>query len=208
MPEPVQQALKDAPAGGMAVIRRRAEKPSPPVNGWNILTGAIGSYGADYTFRASVALAGLGANRPEDAIYPLGNTDGEGNPMSGANRYTLFFPKGQTPPVDAFWSLTLYDDKGFPVENALNRQAIGDRDRLTLGQRRLADPLHPAPIAGSRQGGELAARAGRGLHAGHAVLLAWAAAFFRRVGAAAGAAGELIPAADACAEQTARALAG
>ena len=132
LPEPVQQALKDAPAGGMAVIRRRAENPSPAVNGWNILSGAIGYYGADYTFRASVALAGLGANRPGDAIYPLGNTDGEGNPMSGANRYTLVFSKGQTPPVDAFWSITMYDDKGFPVENAFNRQAIGDRDRLTL----------------------------------------------------------------------------
>jgi hypothetical protein len=132
LPEPVQQALKDAPAGGMAVIRRRAENPSPAVNGWNILSGAIGYYGADYTFRASVALAGLGANRPGDAIYPLGNTDGEGNPMSGANRYTLVFSKGQTPPVDAFWSITMYDDKGFPVVNAFNRQAIGDRDRLTL----------------------------------------------------------------------------
>lgn len=132
LPEPVQQALKDAPPAGLAVIRRRAEHPGPAANGWSILTGAVGYYGADYTFRASVALAGLGANRSEDAIYPFGNTDGEGNPMSGANRYTLQFRRGQTPPVAAFWSITMYDDKGFPVANALNRQAIGDRDRLTL----------------------------------------------------------------------------
>ena len=73
------------------------------VNGWSVLTGGIGYYGADYTFRASVALVGLGANRPEDAVYPLASTDGDGKPLSGANRYALVFPKGQTPPVDAFW---------------------------------------------------------------------------------------------------------
>jgi hypothetical protein len=80
LPEPVQQALKDAPAGGMAVIRRRAENPSPAVNGWNILSGAIGYYGADYTFRASVALAGLGANRPGERSTRSGIRLARGTP--------------------------------------------------------------------------------------------------------------------------------
>jgi hypothetical protein len=128
----VQQALKDAPTNGLKVIQKRGEKLGVPVNGWNVMTGAVGYYGADYTFRAAVALVGLGANRPEDAIYPFLVTDGDGRPLSGANRFTLDFPKGQTPPVDAFWSITMYDDKGFPVQNAINRQAIGDRDKLTF----------------------------------------------------------------------------
>jgi hypothetical protein len=128
----VQQALKDAPAGGMKTIRRRAKNLSVPVNGWSIVSGAIGYFGADYALRSAIALFGLGANRPEDALYPTTGVDGDGKPLSGANRYTLRFPKGGTPPVAAFWSLTMYDDKGFPVENALKRYAIGDRDTPKL----------------------------------------------------------------------------
>ena len=132
LPAHVQQALQDAPTKGLKVIGKRGQNLGSGVNGWTILTGAIGCYGADYTFRAAVALVGLGANRPEDAIYPILSTDGDGQPLNGANRYTLRFPKGQTPPVDAFWSITMYDDKGFPVQNEINRQAIGDRDKLTV----------------------------------------------------------------------------
>ena len=127
---PVQQGLKDAPAAALAVVRRRGEKLGSVTNGWSVLTGGIGYYGADYAFRAAVALVGLGANRPEDAVYPTASTDGDGNPLSGASRYSLTFAKGRTPPVDAFWSITLYDEKGFPVENPIERQAIGDRDKL------------------------------------------------------------------------------
>lgn len=111
-------------------IRRRAQHLSNPRNGWNILTGALGSYSADYTFRATIALVGLGANRPEEAIYPMASVDGDGKSLDGRNHYVFHFPpRGQTPPVEGFWSVTLYDDKGFPVANPLNGHAIGDRDR-------------------------------------------------------------------------------
>jgi len=117
------------------VISRRAEALARTTrNGWAVTNGAVGYFGGDYAFRAVIALYGLGANRPEDAIYPSAETDGEGLPLSGANRYVLQFAKGQTPPVDAFWSITLYDEHGFPVENAIGRQAIGDRDELAFDE--------------------------------------------------------------------------
>jgi hypothetical protein len=66
----------------------------------------------------------LGANLPEDAIHPLNLADGAGKPLDGVNRFTLHFDNGQTPPVNAFWSLTLYDADGFQIPKSLNRFAV------------------------------------------------------------------------------------
>lgn len=101
-------------------------------NGWN-WSGSLGSYGTDYRKRAVVALAGLGANLPEDAIYPNAVVDAEGKPLSGQHAYLLRFEAGQLPPVDAFWSLTLYDKDGFQVANPLERFALGSYDQLKFG---------------------------------------------------------------------------
>jgi hypothetical protein len=131
LPTPIQQALREGAAAGLKAIHRRTKtRMETPKNGWIMLRGAIGAYGADYLFRAAIALYALGANRPEDAIYPALEVDAEGRPLSGASRYILHFPSGQTPPVDGFWSITMYDEQGFAVENALERYAIGDRDAL------------------------------------------------------------------------------
>ncbi|UPW09361.1 DUF1254 domain-containing protein [Gordonia terrae] len=99
-------------------------------NGWEIVTKSIGVYGIDYLARAQVTLAGLGANPPEDAIYPLLLTDSDGEPLSGENDYRLHFAAGELPPVDAFWSVTMYDAEGYQVGNEIDRYAIGDRDDL------------------------------------------------------------------------------
>jgi hypothetical protein len=72
----------------------------------------------------------LGANLPEDAIYPRATVDADGEPLLGTNRYVIQFPKGQLPPVGAFWSITMYNAKQFFVPNPINRYAIGDRDDL------------------------------------------------------------------------------
>jgi len=77
-----------------------------------------------------VALYGFGANLPEDAIYPNARVDGHGRPLNGAQRYVLHFAKGRTPPVNAFWSVTMYNSKQAFVPNPISRYAIGDRDRL------------------------------------------------------------------------------
>jgi hypothetical protein len=93
-------------------------------NYWSMNTDTMGVYGNYYLKRAIVAKLGLGANLPEDAIYPLNLADAEGKPLDGANKYTIHFDKGATPPVRSFWSITLYDSDGFQVGNALNRFAV------------------------------------------------------------------------------------
>src|SRR3954452_3402735 len=87
-------------------------------------TDTMGVYGDYYLKRAIVAQLGLGANVPEDAIYPLNLADSTGRPLDGANLYTIHFDKGQRPPAEAFWSITLYDQEGFQVPNSLNRFAV------------------------------------------------------------------------------------
>lgn len=94
------------------------------VNGWSMNTDTMGVYGNYYLKRAIVSQLGLGANLPEDAIYPLNLFDDTGKPLDGANKYTIHFDKAATPPVNAFWSITLYDSEGFQVANELNRFAI------------------------------------------------------------------------------------
>lgn len=99
-------------------------------NHWDILIKNMGNYGDQYLQRAVVALGGLGANLPQDAIYPTTSQDSTGEALNGANRYVIHFTKDQIPPVEGFWSITMYNDRQFFVENPINRYAIGDRDDL------------------------------------------------------------------------------
>jgi diguanylate cyclase (GGDEF)-like protein len=94
------------------------------VNHWSMNTDTMGVYGNYYLKRAIVAQVGLGANLPEDAIYPVDLGDENGAPLDGANKYSIHFDKGAAPPVNAFWSITLYDLDGFQVANSLNRFAV------------------------------------------------------------------------------------
>ena len=100
------------------------------VNGWLLNVETMGNYGNDYLKRAVVALVGLGANPPEDAVYPILVADADGRPLNGENRYRLHFEQSELPPVEAFWSLTMYDSDGFQTANEIDRYAIGDRDDL------------------------------------------------------------------------------
>jgi hypothetical protein len=126
----IVQALERAVREGRAKLAAAAKQPKGKVvNGWTFMLDP-GRYGTDYLNRATVAALALGANLPEDAIYPRTTTDAAGQPLTGANRYVLHFPKGQTPPVSAFWSVTMYNAKQFFVENPRGRYALGDRDKL------------------------------------------------------------------------------
>lgn len=126
----VRQALERAVPDARRRVAAKAEDLGRLRNGWQMVTEGMGSYGADYLRRAAVAFVGLGTNLPEDAIYPQASVDAEGRPLSGTNAYVLHFDAGDEPPARAFWSVTLYDPEGFPVPNALERYALGDRDEL------------------------------------------------------------------------------
>ncbi len=95
-------------------------------HGWATPAPDIGDYRTDYTFRAGVAAIGLGANTPAEAMYPTAYTDSSGQQLVGLKSYRLIFRRGRLPPVRAFWSLTLYDAKGFLVPNLAHRYAVGD----------------------------------------------------------------------------------
>jgi hypothetical protein len=123
--EPViQNALAGVPEDAQKLMAWKTPTLAAVVNGWQMNTNTMGVYGNYYLKRAIVAQVGLGANLPEDAIYPLNVGDQSGKPLDGTNKYTLHFNKGDTPPASAFWSVTLYDPEGFPVANSLNRFAV------------------------------------------------------------------------------------
>lgn len=102
------------------------------INGWAYTT-KTGLYGTNYLQRALITAIGLGANRPQDAIYPTSTRSGEGllaRAYNGSEKYVLNFPKGHLPPVNGFWSITMYDSGYFFVENPINRYSISARQAL------------------------------------------------------------------------------
>ncbi|MDX2088312.1 MAG: DUF1254 domain-containing protein [Kofleriaceae bacterium] len=125
----VAAAMERAPKQALAMIEQGMQK-APKVNGW--VVDKTGDYGTDYPKRAMIAFFGLGANRPEDAIYPTTMVDSENKPLdASSNNYVLTFKnKEDLPPVRGFWSLTMYDKNFFFVKNPINRQTLSARDKL------------------------------------------------------------------------------
>ncbi|WP_413991952.1 DUF1254 domain-containing protein [Labrys okinawensis] len=102
------------------------------VNGWGFTT-KTGLYGTNYTQRALVTAIGLGANRPQDAVYPTSLKDGNGplaRSYDGSNNYVVNFTKGHLPPAAGFWSITMYDEGYFFVANPIDRYSISARQDL------------------------------------------------------------------------------
>jgi hypothetical protein len=98
-------------------------------NGWAFST-KVGTYGTSYLQRALITAIGLGANRPQDAVYPTSTGPDLVKKYDGAKKYVMHFDKGQTPPVDGFWSLTMYDKDYFFVDNPLNRYTLSQRNNF------------------------------------------------------------------------------
>lgn len=115
-----------AAAFDKAYAKVAAFNNSDIVNGWRV-NFHISKFIKDPLERAAVNRYGPGAHIAEEALYYSAVGDASGQPLSGANRYSLTFPAGQIPPVDAFWSLILYGPDFFLVDNPLNRYAINDR---------------------------------------------------------------------------------
>lgn len=129
-----QMALKDVPQKSfekiMAWFREGIKAgDNKYINGW-VYTTSAGLYGNNYIQRAMITAIGLGANRPQDAIYPTSQGPVPGQNYDGANKYVMHFAKGDLPPVAGFWSLTMYDGHFFFVDNPLNRYTLSARDDL------------------------------------------------------------------------------
>ena len=132
LPAETQKTLERAVGDAQKMI---AEKQTgEAVSGWQFNYEFMGNYGTSYLQRAYVAHIGLGANVPEDAVYPMSNVDSEGQPYNGSNRYVFHFEKDELPPIRAFWSLSMYDEEMYFVDNPIRRNAIGDRDKLQFNE--------------------------------------------------------------------------
>ena len=125
--EATRRGLLAAIEEGQAIVQAATARTIPDVNGW-MISREIGRYGFDYMHRASVVKGGYG-NLPEESLYPATLFDAEGRLLDGSSRYRLHFPAGQLPPVDGFWSLSVYNlDENFTLEpNPIGRYSIGDR---------------------------------------------------------------------------------
>lgn len=111
------------------MLQFKINKEVQHLNGWSFTT-RTGLYGTDYLMRALVTAIGLGANRPQDAVYPTSLADADGKAYDGADKYVIRFPKGQMPPVEGFWSITMYDSDYFFVSNPIDRYSISPRQNL------------------------------------------------------------------------------
>jgi hypothetical protein len=98
-------------------------------NGWLFFHKA-GVYGTSYRDRAMIAWYGLGANRVQDAVYPTSEGPDLLKKYSGANKYMMRFNKGELPPANAFWSITMYDKNYFFVPNPINRYTVSSRNKF------------------------------------------------------------------------------
>ena len=125
-----QRGLDRSAPAALEKIRAAIPSTYKMVNGWETLTTEIGTYGTNYLLRAAVAAADLGMPLLQDAVYPATSVDGENQPLNGGHSYTLHFAKGMTPPVNAFWSLTMYNKDHTLVDNPLQRYSLQSEQTL------------------------------------------------------------------------------
>lgn len=142
-------------------VARELQSPRALVRGWATPPAHIGQFGTDYAVRAAVAMVGLGANLPADALYPNTRLDSQGQPLHGSQRYRLHFAADGLPPVKAFWSVTAYGADDFLIANPLNRYALGSRDKLQRNADGSLDLwIQAEPPAPERRANWLPVRAG------------------------------------------------
>lgn len=143
----VAAGLEGAVDAALEALHAAMKTIPKPANGWSTMAANLANFGTDYRSRAVVALIAFGANLPADAIYPTAFVDADGRALDGANRYVLHFDKGQTPPVQAFWSVTAYDADSFFADNPIHRYAVSSWMQLKTGADGSVDLYvqHPSP---------------------------------------------------------------
>lgn len=113
---------------GQRTVEAAVANAGTVVNSWNVsdVPGDSVHYNGDWLARAAAAQAGIYGNSPEEAMYPFTRKDSTGKPLDGVrNNYTLTFAADQLPPVNSFWSVTMYDGKTqLLIKNLINRYLI------------------------------------------------------------------------------------
>jgi hypothetical protein len=122
----IKEALQRGIEEGEKLIDEKVRNLGTVVNGWSFNLDT-GDYGTDYLLRAAIAKTAHGANSPQEALYPAVFTDDRGEQLTGSRNYVIHFDKDKIPPVDGFWSISMYNSKDYFVDNPINRYAIGDR---------------------------------------------------------------------------------
>ena len=134
MDDATKRGLARAAKDGLVLIKKMGASTGygKVINGWKFSPNTMGSAGyyGDFVTRGAIQSGvGIVANDPEEAVYPLTSTDKDGQPLVGANRYTMTFAPGKLPKVKYFWSLTMYDDTNCLVDNPLHRYAISSENK-------------------------------------------------------------------------------
>jgi hypothetical protein len=131
MPADIRAAIESGVQRGQASVRSPVQPRPRPGDAWRMPDRRLGSYGTDYALRARAARM-LGVTPlPEDEIVLRAYTDSDGRPLDGSFRYEVRFDRGQLPPADGFWSMTLYNDRRELFDNRINLYAVGSRHPLT-----------------------------------------------------------------------------
>ena len=123
--ETIKQALETGIEQGEKLIDAKVNDLGTNINGW-IINLNTGNYGSDYLLRAAEQRSYLVQSVPQESVYPYTLVDGDGKNLTGTQKYVLHFDKDNLPPVDAFWSLSMYNAKKYFVDNRINRNSIGD----------------------------------------------------------------------------------
>jgi hypothetical protein len=127
-PADLSEAIAQGAEAGREQVRKASNQVSVEQQGWFRSPTNVGKFGDDDLTRAAVAWRYIYANDPVEAVYPMALHDDQGQTLDGSKAYRLHFPAGQLPPVNAFWSLTLYDGKTqLLAANPIQRYALGDR---------------------------------------------------------------------------------
>jgi hypothetical protein len=123
-----QQAIAEAMQAGDKKVDTYLASGMTDINGWQVgsLPGDRAHYNGDWVMRAATAKAGIYGNNAAEAMYPLTRVDANGQAVdTSKHNYTLTFAAGQMPPVNAFWSVTMYDGKSqLLIENPINRYLV------------------------------------------------------------------------------------
>lgn len=133
LPADIRAAVDTGLLRGQASVRSPIQPRPRGGDAWRMPQRRLGSYGTDYALRARASRVQLATPLPEDEIVLRASADSDGRPLDGSFRYEVRFDRGQLPPADAFWSMTLYNDRRELFDNQVNLYAVGSRHPLTPG---------------------------------------------------------------------------